>query len=115
MSVGSAIQTPGQADIFGGRQFNAIDYKGPTSYVNTGVGSTSGDTIGHRMFGFENTIQAIIDASLDQTGTYQVVDQPMQNGVTSWRLRWFVVSTGAEVANGTNLSAFTVKLAAIGF
>lgn len=115
MSVGSAIYTNGQADIFGGRQFNCIDYKGPTSYNNTGVGATSGDSLSHRMFGFENTIQAIICVTIDQTGTYEAIQQPDRTGVTGWHLRWFVVSTGAEVANGVNLSAVIVKIAAIGF
>lgn len=116
MSVGSAIYTNGFADIFGGRQFNCIDYKGPKSYTNTGVGATSGDSpLSHRLFGFENTIECIICVTIDQTGTYEAIQQPNQTGVTSWRLRWFNVATGAEVANGTDLSAIIVRVAAIGF
>lgn len=114
-SVGAPLYVNGFPDIFGGKMFNTIDYKGPTSYNNTGIGSTSGDTVGHRMFGFENTVETYIGQSIDQTGTYYVVAMPKNNGVTSWRLRWFQVSNAAEVANGVNLSAYTVKLAAIGF
>jgi hypothetical protein len=115
MAVGSAKYVNGFADTFGGHLFNAIDYSGPTSYVNTGVGTTSGDTISHRMFGFENTIETIIGASVSQSGNFQAVDQVVQNGVGPWRIRWFVIATGAEVANGINLSGETVRLAAIGF
>ena len=116
MSVGSAKYPNGFADIFGGRQFNAVDYSGPTAYNNTGTASTSGDTLSHRLFGFENTIQAPMNgATLDQSGTYYVIWQPKANGVTVWSLRWFVLSTNAEVANGVNLSAYTVRLSAIGF
>lgn len=115
MSVGAGNTVFGFADVFGGHQFNTIDYSGPTAYNNTGNQATSGDTLSHRMFGFENTIECIICVTIDQTGTYEVIQQPKNNGVTGWYLRWFVVSTGVEVANGVNLSAFTVKLAAIGF
>jgi hypothetical protein len=115
MTTGSPKPYLGTADIFGGRQFNSIDYSGPTSYNNTGVGSTSGDTMSHRQFGFENTIQSFDGISIDQSGTYYVLPQPQQNGVTPWRLRWFTVGTGVEVANGVNLSTYTVKLAAIGY
>lgn len=114
MSVGSAIYTNGFADIFGGRQYNAIDYKGPTAYSNTGTASTSGDQMSHRLFAFENTIETLI-GSVDQSGTYLVVPQPVQNGVGPWKLRWFTLSGMTEVVNGTNLSAYTVRLSGFGF
>ena len=114
MSVGAVTQTFGFPDIFGGKMFNTIDYAGPTSYNNTGTPATSGDTMSHRMFGFENTVETFIGESLDQTGTYFVKAQPNNSGVTTWRLRWFTTA-GTEVANGVNLSAYTVKLSAIGF
>ena len=113
-SRGSARHTPGMADIFGGKQFNTIDYTGPLSYNNTGVPATSGDALDHQMFGFETKIEAVIDGSLDQTGQYYVYEQPVNNGVTTWRLRWFTTA-GVEASNGQNLSGFTVKLSAIGF
>jgi hypothetical protein len=114
MSVGSAKQTQGFADVFGGRQFNTIDYSGPTAYNNTGTPTTSGDTMDPMMFGFKNTIQELFNGSIDQTGAYKVLAQPVNNGITVWRLRWFSVA-GTEVANGVNLSTYTVKLSAIGF
>ena len=115
MSVGQAKQTPGFADVFGGRLFNTIDYSGPTSYTNTGTASTSGDSLDCRFFGFPNTIETVTGESADQSGTYFVIGQPINNGVTGWKLRWFTLVGSTEVANGVNLSGYTVKLSAIGY
>lgn len=114
MSVGTAKQINGFADVFGGKNFNTVDYSGPTSYNNTGTPATSGDTLDPKAFGSFNDIIAVIGTSLDQTGVYIVRAQPVNNGVTAWKLRWFAVSGGAEVSNAVNLSTFTVKLAIIG-
>lgn len=111
---GTAKQIAGFADVFGGKNFNAVDYSGSKSYNNTGVQATSGDLLDPKAFGFFNDIISIIGDGIDQTGTYQVTGQTINGGVTQWRLRWFVVSTGAEVANGVNLSGFTVRVSAIG-
>ena len=118
MSVGSVKTTgnaTGFADVFGGKQFNVIDYSGPTSYNNQSSvnAALSGDTMDPKMFGFNNTIICFVAESLDQTGTYYVLGQPQQNGVTPWRLRWFTAAS-VEVANGINLSGFIVRLGAIG-
>lgn len=117
MSVGTVKKdNSGQRDVFGGKQFGSPDYAGPTSYNNTGTGSTSGDSISPSQLGFFNIILTpLTSGTLDQSGTYFIRWQPQQNGDTPWKIRWFVVSTGAEVANGVNLSTFTVKLAALGY
>ena len=117
MSVGTAKTTQsGQRDVFGGKQFATFDYAGPTAYNNTSVGATSGDSISPTLFGFFNTILTPWGGgNLDQTGTYYVRWQPQQNGLTPWKLRWFVTATNAEVANGVNLSTYIVKIAAIGY
>jgi hypothetical protein len=109
MAVGTAKQVNGFADVFGGKNFNTVDYSGPTSYVNG-----TGDKLDPKAFGAFNDIIAIIGTSIDQSGTYYVVGQPVNNGVTAWYLRWFTVGTGAEVTNATNLSTKTVKLAIVG-
>jgi hypothetical protein len=111
MAVGSAKQQNGFADVFGGKNFNAIDYSGPSSYVG-GVGG--GDALDPKAFGFFNEIIALIGTSIDQSGTYVVIGQPVNNGVTKWNLRWFTVVGMTEVVNATNLSGKTVRLAAIG-
>lgn len=114
MAVGSAKQTQGFADVFGGRNFNVIDYTGVSSYANTGTPSTSGEALDPKFFGFQNTIQ-FVAASGDQSGTYYGIVFPVNNGVTAWRIRWFAVATGQEVTNGTNLSTRVLKLSGIGF
>lgn len=118
MSLGTVKATQqGQRDVFGGKQYDTIDYAGPTSYTNTGTETTSGDgPIPPSFFGFFNTIVTPWGSgNMDQSGTYFVRWRSVQNGLTPWRLHWFVVATGAEVANGVNLSGFIVKISAIGY
>ena len=114
-SVGTGIQANGFADVFGGKLFNAIDYKGSSSYNNTGTPATSGDVLDPKMFGFPNSIEFLVGTSTDQTGVYIVVGMPANNGVSKWYLRWFTLSGMTEVANATDLSGKTVKLSAVGF
>lgn len=115
MAVGTAKQTNGFADVFGGKLFNVIDYTGVSSYANTGTASTSGEALDPKYFGFPNTIEAILDISGDQSGAYYGIPFPNNSGVSKWRIRWFAVATGQEVTNGTNLSTATLKLTAVGF
>ena len=111
MASGTAKQIAGFADIFGGKNFNCVDYSGPTSYAG---GVSGGDLLDPKAFGAFNDIISIIGDCIDQSGTYYVMGQPVNNGVTAWRLRWFTVGTGVEVANAVNLSTKTVKLTIIG-
>jgi hypothetical protein len=113
MPFGTTKQIAGFQDVFGGKNFNTVDYSGPTSYFG-GAGSAGGDKLDPKAFGAFNDIIAVIGTSSDQTGTYFVHPRPVNNGVTQWYLRWFVVSTGVEAANGTNLSGFTLKISIIG-
>ena len=110
MAVGSALQTQGFADVFGGKQYNAIDYTGVSSYVNG-----TGEKLDPKFFGFQNTIESILDVSGDQSGAYYGVAFPVNNGITAWYIRWFAVATGQEVSNATNLSTKKLKISAIGF
>jgi hypothetical protein len=110
MAAGSAKQFAGFPDVFGGKLFNAIDYSGPTSYVNG-----TGDVLDPRIFGFPNTVESITVCGMDTTGTYYVRPQPVRTGVTGWYIRWYLVADNTEVANTTNLSGVTIRLSAIGF
>jgi hypothetical protein len=112
MAVGSAKAVPNGQDTFGGHFFGTVDYSGPSSYLG---GATHGDAIDPRIFGFPNTITAIICASVDQSGVYMVVPQPAANGTTAWTLRWFTLVGMTEVTDTTNLSTKTVRLSAIGY
>jgi hypothetical protein len=110
MAVGTAKQTPGFADVFGGKLFNVIDYTGVSSYVNG-----TGELLDPKFFGFPNTIEAILDISGDQSGAYYGIAFPVNSGVTKWYIRWFAVATGQEVTNATNLSTKVLKIVAVGF
>lgn len=105
--VGSGKDVRSQGDVFGGKLFGLVDYSGPTSYVQ------GGDAMDSRLFGFPNAIIMLIGFN-DHSNTYTVDPRAIQNGVTPWQLVWTVVSTGAEVAAGVNLSQFTVRLMGLG-
>ena len=108
MAVGSAKAVPNGQDTFGGHYYGAVDYNGPVSYA------TGGDTLDPRVFGMPNTILSM-SGSTDQTDTYRVEGRPLYNGTTAWKIVWFVIATGLEVAAATNLSGVTVRLGAIGY
>jgi hypothetical protein len=112
MSVGSGNAIPGNADVFGGTLYNAIDYNGPTSYNNG-----TGDQLNSSMFGFFNGFKDINDGCIDTTGTYFVRRQMKSPGGLNAQffLRWYVLSSGAEVTNATNLSAIKIRLSALGY
>ena len=76
MAVGSGMRNSGErADVFGGTLYNAIDYTGPTSYVNG-----TGDQLNSSMFGFFNGFKDINDGCIDTTGTYFVRKQMASPG-----------------------------------
>ncbi len=104
--VGKSSAILPQTDTFGGHGYGVQDYSGSSSYVQ------GGDTIDPRVFGLV-TIWTLI-GGVDQSDTYIAVPRPMSSGVTQWQLVWIVVATGVEVAAGVNLSAYTVRLTAIG-
>jgi hypothetical protein len=106
--VGSGKIARDSQDVFGGKLYAPVDYSGPLSYVQ------GGDAVDTRGFGFPNVIMTLI-GSIDQTGTFRLEPRPLQNGVTAWQMIWTVLSTGQEVASGTNLSKFKARLSAIGY
>jgi hypothetical protein len=115
MAVGSFKEIFGQKDVWGGKQFTVGDYSGVTSYVG---GVTGGDTVYPSTLGFFNAILTFIEISIDTTGTYYCQAQSTGTGLIGaggWKIRWYVASTGAEVANATNLSAISCKMSAVGF
>ena len=107
--IGSTKQILGQVDTFGGHFWAPLDVSGSASYV------AGGDLIDPKSFGFNNTIFTLI-GSIDTTGVYEAVPRLVTSGVTrTWQIVWRVVATGAPVAPGTNLSAITAGLSAIGY
>ena len=91
----------GQRKIFG---FSAI---GPTSY-----NQTTGDAVVAPIGEYIDAIEAAMTVST----TYYVRFYPSTTGTTraSWVAKWYVTSTGAEVANAVNLSAEKIQSFYIG-
>ena len=108
MAVGSAKSVPNGQDTFGGHLYGAVDYNGPSAYA------VGGDTIDPHIFGMPNTILTLT-GSVDQTDAYRAEGRPLYNGTTVWKLVWFVIATGLEVAGNVNLSSITVRLSAVGY
>lgn len=92
------------------RTLGIFDYTGPANYT------TGGDVIPAGDLGFSQ-IDFMSHADLSLSGTYQVLILYPALGtqnVNTITIAWYVVSTGAQVAPGTNLSAEHVHLMVIG-
>lgn len=101
--TGTVAQIVGVLDTWGGRTSNTVDYTGVKAYV------VGGEVIDPKSMGFFNSIY-FLQGSVSVSGTYEVIPKPVGKGVTAWKTLWYVVSTGAEVAVNTDLSAESVKL-----
>jgi len=89
----------------GGKVIDVVPVAGSASYVS-GTGQTFAYTAQYR------SIDMLI-GSVSISGTYRIECQTATYGQQRvWKLRWIVISTGIEAANG-NLSAETVQLAVI--
>jgi hypothetical protein len=101
----------GGRDVWGGHGVMFANYTGPASYVNSATFSTSGEIIdsigGLSELGAANTFMRSIDAIPDVnsvSGTYRIAFVPTAAGPCKrWNAHWYVISTGAEVANGVDL------------
>lgn len=96
-------------DFIGKRQAICGSVTGPSSYV---VFSGVGDPISVDRFTY------YIDAlspCVTINGTYRI--EPIPNGANlraAWKARWVVVSTGAEVTAGTDLSGQSAVIFGLG-
>ena len=98
---------PGYPDRIGKRFAFAGSGVGPTSYSQT-----TKDPIA--LPGFQNYID-VLHGAATVSGTYTVRPIPSAAGPrATWKLTWVVIATGAEVANGVNLSAEKVQLGGLG-
>lgn len=80
-------------------------WKGPNPYV------TGGEDVSPGVFGLGKVICIpSAGAATDNLGNVRLVTW----NPTTQKLQWFVASTGLEVANGTDLSAFTISLTVYG-
>ena len=94
----------GYTDLIGRRQAFCGYGSGPASYSQT-----TGDPLS--LTAYERYFDIVNDTPQDPTGTYYAVARPSAVGArATWSLHWFVVSTGAEVANTTNLSSYSLQV-----
>lgn len=93
----------GYPDFIGDRQAFAGSGTGPASYV------TGGDPV--TLQNPRRFIDVLFGGNLTLSGTYFVRAVPAAaNERTTWKLKWYVTSTGSEVAAAVNLSAETIVL-----
>lgn len=78
-------------------------WTGPSSYA------TGGETCSASTFGLGTLIKGPNGIAFDGTNVRLVVWQPSTN-----KLLWFVPNTGAEVANGVDLSAYSLQFEVVG-
>lgn len=97
----------GYVDIWGKHAAGAIDHSGKASYV------TGGDTLTASRYGLRSI--DYVGGGLSNSGTYEVRGKATGAGAhTTYKLVWFVVATGAEVAAAVDLSAEKVRIFAFG-
>lgn len=100
-------------DDAGIRVRRVFKYTGPNPYVNTGTNATSGDLIVPG-----NLSMGVIEVFLPGGGAYDGVNAirflTVDYTSAGIRVHWFVGTTGVEVANGVDLSSFSVRVEAVG-
>ena len=87
------------------------------SMFNNGGGPTSySQTTGDAVSGPPNEYFDFIASAMTVSKTYLVRFYPSAVNTTraSWVAKWYVISTGAEVNNSTNLSAEFIQTLAMG-
>jgi hypothetical protein len=95
----------GYPDLVGRRQTFCGFGTGPSSYSQT-----TGDVL--NAFQYGGKYDFVSNTPQDPTGTYFAEARPSAVGAgATWSLHWIVVATGAEVANGVNLSAYSLQVA----
>lgn len=105
----------GYPDMVGRRRIFCGYGSGPTSY-----NSTTGDVISS--VGYEVYFDNVFDTAIDPTGNLYAKAVPSAVGPrATWALRWYYASTNTlgktantEVTNGTNISAYSLQVAAFG-
>lgn len=110
-------------DSFGAHRASVIGHAGPASYTQlTAAPVAGGDTVEAKAAGLKY-LDALLPCGLSDSGTYRVeavvsAGHPTTNKAAApsptFKLRWVVVATGAEVAGAVNLSAEVVRLFALG-
>ncbi len=94
----------GYPDLVGRRQLFCGFGTGPSSYSQS-----TGDPLSAFQYGGQ--FDSVFPTPQDPTGTYYAQPRPSAVGAkATWSLHWFVVATGAEVANAVNLSTYSLQV-----
>lgn len=115
----------GYPTSWGSSRASVFPHAGPTLYQRVNLGSPStvpvsdGDTVEAVEAGmkyFDIVLGSLTDSSLYEVQSIPVAQSDEMSGAqtTTYKLRWVVVATGAEVADGVDLSAEIVRLLAVG-
>lgn len=103
----------------GDQMWSVVDVTGPASYVDVTPGSpgpplvppTGGQQLLPQDFGLQMLLFVSAMASFDGLFSVVAIPQPANDGsLDRVILQWIDLSTGAEVAAGTDLSASTVRV-----
>lgn len=98
--------------------WSIVDMSGPASYteVSSATPPSGGQKLTAADFGLQSIDWIGAMASDDAQYSVYVAPAPFNSGspLASALLMWIEAATGAEVAAGTDLSAHTVRLLAIG-
>ncbi len=98
----------GYPDMVGRRRIFCGYGSGPSSYSQA-----TGDVL--YVPGYETYMDVVFPTPQDPTGTYYAQPRPSVVGPRgTWSLHWFVVSTGAEVSDTTDLSGYSLQVGAFG-
>lgn len=105
--------------VNGRSKWNMVDHYGPTSYTTGGeVWPQQSVYGGPNSVGLSNL--QWVNGGTTEDGLYRIV--PIFGGTAgnpaptkgSIKLKWYVISTGLEVAAAVNLSASVIRLLAVG-
>lgn len=106
---------PGYVGVLKSKQEVVFDHDGPASYSNVVVNAGTGDMILTTDLGMPiDAIEVLNVDGLSSDGLNycfaEYVNGGGGNAVPSVRLRWIVLATNAEVANGVNLSGKSIRI-----
>lgn len=97
----------------GGQVWAVMDHSGPTSYTTGGETLT---TFTLRLPGIDFISLPNPAVTISGNYTVSIIYPSGYKGIPlpSVTMKWYVVATGLEVANGTNLSSELIRIQAIG-
>lgn len=109
MAAANIVVTQKVAAHAGAMKGVPLRYTGPSSYVAV---SGAGDTLQAQSVMLKNIFA--MQPTADSTGTYWIIPLLTASPTQSVEFMWVVIATGAEVAGGVDLDAYSASLMAWG-